>query len=90
MHSSFTETVQGSTDGASTRLVPVRLGPTASTAAGSAARPSAAFLAQLIATAQQCPQTRERRRAEPSHAVHCYTAIRDDKPQAAASLRQSL
>jgi hypothetical protein len=37
-------------------------------------RPSAPFLAQLIATAQQVPQTRARRRAEPADAAACYAA----------------
>ena len=36
--------------------------------------PSASFLAQLIATAQQVPQTRARRRAEPDHASAVYDA----------------
>jgi hypothetical protein len=35
---------------------------------------SAAFLAQLIATREHFPQTRERRRAEPGHAVNVYAA----------------
>ena len=35
---------------------------------------SAPFLAQLIATREQLPQTRERRRAEPSVAVNVYAA----------------
>jgi hypothetical protein len=34
--------------------------------------PAAPFLAQLIATAQQAPQTRARRRAEPADAVALY------------------
>ena len=34
--------------------------------------PSAPFLAQLIATAQQAPQTRARRRAEPADATAIY------------------
>ena len=34
----------------------------------------APFLAQLIATKQQHPQTRERRRAEPAQAVSAYRA----------------
>ena len=34
----------------------------------------APFLAQLIATKQQHPQTRERRRAEPAQAVTAYRA----------------
>lgn len=44
--------------------------------AGSMARPtpSAPFLAQLIATAQQAPQTRVRRRAEPAYACAAYAA----------------
>ena len=37
-------------------------------------RPSAVFLAQLIATAQQAPQTRQRRRAEPHCANASYAA----------------
>ncbi len=35
-------------------------------------RPNAAFLAQLIATRQQAPQTRVRRRAEPAEAIAIY------------------
>jgi len=37
-------------------------------------RASAVFLAQLIATAQQAPQTRQRRRAEPHCANASYAA----------------
>jgi hypothetical protein len=37
-------------------------------------RASATFLAHLIATAQQAPQTRSRRRAEPEHATTAYAA----------------
>lgn len=35
----------------------------------------AAFLAHLIATKDQLPQTRERRRAEPAEAIAAYRAI---------------
>jgi hypothetical protein len=35
-------------------------------------RVSATFLAQLIATAQRAPQTRERRRATPAEAIVSY------------------
>jgi hypothetical protein len=35
-------------------------------------RPLAGFLAQLIATAQQAPQTRQRRRGEPDDAAALY------------------
>jgi hypothetical protein len=38
-------------------------------------RPSALFLAQLIATAQRAPQTRRRRRAEPSEVRSSYAAV---------------
>ena len=34
----------------------------------------AAFVAHLIATAKQVPQTRERRRAEPDEAIAAYNA----------------
>lgn len=37
-------------------------------------RPSAPFLAHLIATAQQAPQTRVRRQAEPGEATARYAA----------------
>jgi len=54
-------------------LVLVGSGPQAAVdPAGS--RPSAAFLAQLIATAQRAPQTRQRRRAEPSEVSTIYAA----------------
>lgn len=39
-------------------------------------RPDAPFLAQLIATKQDLPQTRERRRAEPSDAIAAYMAAK--------------
>src|SRR5882724_1020369 len=38
------------------------------------ARPSPAFLAQLIATAQQAPQTRARGRIAPADAIARYTS----------------
>jgi hypothetical protein len=37
-------------------------------------RPSPAFLAQLIATAQHAPQTRARGRADPADAIARYTS----------------
>ena len=41
-----------------------------------AARPrQAAFLAHLIATKEQVPQTRARRRAEPTEAIAAYRAV---------------
>jgi hypothetical protein len=41
-----------------------------------ATRRQAPFLAHLIATARQEPQTRERRRAEPSEAIAAYEAMK--------------
>jgi len=44
-------------------------------------RPSAAFLAQLVATAQQAPQTRSHRRATADDAAALYAAAdRRDRP----------
>jgi hypothetical protein len=41
-----------------------------------AGRPrQATFLAHLIATKEQAPQTRERRRAEPTEAIAAYRAV---------------
>ena len=37
--------------------------------------PAAPFLAQLIATRQQAPQTRARRRVEPREAISVYAAM---------------
>jgi len=37
----------------------------------------ASFLAQLIATKEQVPQTRERRRAEPNEAIAAYRAVKE-------------
>lgn len=42
--------------------------------------PNASFVAQLIATAEQLPQTRNLRRAEPADALSAYSA-RQRKPQ---------
>src|SRR5215510_16463295 len=52
-------------------LVPVAGRPIESRQAPST-RPSPAFLAQLIATAQHAPQTRARGRAEPADAIGTY------------------
>jgi hypothetical protein len=38
-------------------------------------RPNAGFIAQLVATRLQAPQTRARRRAEPGEAVVAYRAL---------------
>jgi hypothetical protein len=51
---------------------------------GHLARPAATFLAHLIATAQQAPQTRMRRRAEPADALAHYAGA----AQAVTATRQ--
>jgi hypothetical protein len=44
-------------------------------AARMASRPSADFVAHLIATSDKAPQTRARRRAEPEEAIAAYCAV---------------
>ena len=44
---------------------------------GASARPSPAFLAHLIATAQHAPQTRARGRTEPADAIAQYNSRSD-------------
>jgi hypothetical protein len=73
-----------------TARVPIALGTTAPDWCGRQIRPRADFLAQLIATAAQAPQTRARRRAQPAEAVAIYGAI-DRRPAAQPpALRRSL
>jgi hypothetical protein len=70
-------------------LVLVGSGPEASVdPAGS--RPSAAFLAQLIATAQRVPQTRRRRRAEPSEVSTIYAAVSAPVARTGRAISRSL
>lgn len=52
----------------------------------SARRPYAAFLAHLIATDRQAPQTRARRRAAPAEAVAIYTGAMAQAPAAAGRI----
>jgi hypothetical protein len=59
----------------STALVPIAFGEPSPDWSTCRSRPRADFLAQLIATAAQVPQTRTRRRAEPAEAVAIYGAI---------------
>jgi hypothetical protein len=53
-------------------------------------RPSAVFLAQLIATAQQAPQTRRRRRAEPNEASSIYAAVSAPAARIGRAIRRSM
>jgi hypothetical protein len=59
----------------STALVPVTVSYASAHRSADFGRPRADFLAQLIATVAQVPQTRMRRRAEPAEAVAVYGAI---------------
>jgi hypothetical protein len=45
------------------------------TPAHAGSRPDAEFVAQLIATSAQAPQTRARRRAAPGDAIAAYDAV---------------
>jgi hypothetical protein len=65
----------------STALVPVVVSDSSLAPGSAAGRPRADFLAQLIATVTQAPQTRMRRRAEPAEAVAVYGAV-DRRPSA--------
>jgi len=53
-------------------------------------RPRADFLAQLIATLAQAPQTRVRRRAEPADAIAAYDASGRRSALASPALSRSL
>jgi hypothetical protein len=54
-------------------LIPLR--PIAQADLAPRNRPEASFLAHLIATDRQVPQTRERRRGEPADAIAAYAAV---------------
>ena len=66
-------------------LIPLQ--PVARGDTGPRNRPQAGFLAHLIATAAKLPQTRERRRAEPSDVIAIYTAADAAPPLAGRLLR---
>ena len=51
-------------------------------------RPDPSFVTQLIATAEQLPQTRELRRAAPSDAMSAYRAGERSVPAAGVQTRQ--
>ncbi len=59
----------------STALIPLAPNRREAPAAHAPARPRADFVAQLIATLGQAPQTRARRRAEPEQAIAAYCAL---------------
>ncbi len=53
-------------------------------------RPDVAFIAHLIATSAQAPQTRARRRAEPGEAVSAYAGLGQRPSHAGRILSRSL
>lgn len=62
----------------------------ASSPADTTPRPRGSFLAHLIATAVDAPQTRARRRAEPAEAVAAYAAATGAAVPPGLLLRRSL
>lgn len=68
-------------------LVPVAQ-PTEWTAHRSPSRPASTFIAQLMATAEQAPQTRGRRRATAADAQTAYSAGRQRARAAGIRTRQ--
>lgn len=75
----------------STALVPLAPAVGAELAGGlTNIRPRADFVAQLIATAVQAPQTRTRRRAEPHEAIGAYRAGRPCPALAGRAFSRSL
>ena len=75
----------------STALIQLALSPSRETADDIAhIRPRADFLAQLIATAAQAPQTRPRRRAEPQQAADAYRAQEPRPAPAGRALSRAL
>ncbi len=72
----------------STALIPLAASVDTAPAEPQGGRPRADFLAQLIATLTQAPQTRLRRRAEPEEAIAAYSASdRRPTPPGPALLR---
>jgi hypothetical protein len=73
----------------STALVPVVLAERRASRSTNS-RPSADFLAQLIAVAEQAPQTRQRRRIAPHEAIAAYQALRRPTGLSGRALSRSL
>jgi hypothetical protein len=73
-----------------TALVPVAPERHTSRPLASYQRGNADFIAHLIATAAQAPQTRARRRAEPEQAIAAYSALGQWPSEAGGALSRSL
>ena len=74
----------------SNALVPLAYSEPATAKPCAAARANADFVAHLIATSAEAPQTRVRRRAEPEEAVAAYGALDHRVPPAGRTLSRSL
>ncbi|HEX3506055.1 MAG TPA: hypothetical protein VHU22_21950 [Xanthobacteraceae bacterium] len=68
-----------------TSLVPIRPTNRDTDTQRPANRPDCGFIAHLIATKAQAPQTRARRRAEPDEAISAYVAL-GQRPSAAGRI----
>jgi hypothetical protein len=71
-------------------MIPLAPNDREARAAPATDRPRADFLAQLIATLGQAPQTRARRRAEPEEAIAAYRALGRWPTPAGHALSRSL
>jgi hypothetical protein len=71
-----------------TALVPTGPTPQHAQTGGRLSRPDAGFVAHLIATAEQAPQTRRLRRASPDEALSAYAAHLTPAPRAGRQTRQ--
>ena len=74
----------------SNTLVPLAFGEPATARPHAAVRANVEFVAHLIATLAQAPQTRRRRRAVPEEAVAAYGALYHGAPSAGRTLSRSL
>jgi len=73
----------------STKTGPAEPGRSGSISPAAQRYGNAAFITQLIATAQGAPQTRRRRRAEPDVAISVYAAASRSPRNAGHAIRQS-
>ncbi|WP_407157072.1 hypothetical protein [Bradyrhizobium sp. STM 3557] len=74
---------------ASTALVPMAPASYQSPVSSRMSRPDPTFVAHLIATAQQLPQTRHLRRAAPQEALSAYAAHLEPTPRTGPQTRRS-
>ena len=73
-----------------TALVPINAMQRGTPTTRANGRPSADFLAQLIAVSGKAPQTRQRRRAEPQEAIAAYQAFDGQVMVSGRALSRSL